>query len=294
MSGSNVGVVITCYELGRTLPEAVESVWAQTEPAREIIVVDDGSEDVLTRQVLVWLEEDSRPVRVIRSEHRGAAYARNLGLAETTAPLAVLLDGDDAFEPRYLELAADVLRDREDLSFVCCALQAFGRASYRWKPPPYTVAEALGRGACGHISTVFRREVWERNGGFDESLPAYEDVDFWLRALQQGYRGVILDEALVRYRVRKASRYHSAIVRGEYLRAKQLLVDRHLAGARGEDVLATLLDFQRELVGHARSLEDERVALEDSLAGVEAEVSVAREQLLARGVAPFEWGRFER
>ena len=106
MSGSNVGVVITCYELGRTLPEAVESVWAQTEPAREIIVVDDGSEDVLTRQVLVWLEEDSRPVRVIRSVHRGAAYARNLGLAETTAPLAVLLDGDDAFEPRYLELAA--------------------------------------------------------------------------------------------------------------------------------------------------------------------------------------------
>ncbi|HEX4805277.1 MAG TPA: glycosyltransferase [Conexibacter sp.] len=293
MSDSRTAVVITCYELGRTLPEAVDSVLAQTAPAEEIVVVDDGSTDVLTVQVLAWLEAHEPRVRVIRAEHGGAAHARNVGIAATSAPFVVLLDGDDAFEPTYLEQASGVLREREDLVFVCCALQAFGRASYRWKPPPYTVAEALGRGACGHISTVFRRELWSEGAGFDAALPAYEDVDFWLGALRRGLRGVILDEALVRYRVRQGSRYHSAIVRDAYLPAKQLLIDKHLAASRtrGEDVLVTLIDFQRELAGHAAHLREERERLEEALADAEGEIAEVCDALAEREIPALDWRR---
>jgi peptidoglycan/xylan/chitin deacetylase (PgdA/CDA1 family) len=288
---SDTAVVITCYELGRTLGAAIDSVLAQTAPAHEIVVVDDGSADVLTRQVLGWLEKREPHVRTIRSRHKGVAHARNLGIAATTAPFVVLLDGDDLFEPTYLEKASDVLREREDLSFVCCALQAFGRASYRWKPPPYTVAEALGRGACGHISTVFRRELWEDGAGFDEALPAYEDVDFWLGALRRDLRGVVLDEALLRYRVRQGSRYHSAVVRGDYLRAKEMLIDKHLVGAstRGEDVFVTLLDFGRELTAHASSLREQGDRLERALAETESEVERSRGVLAERGIPEVRW-----
>jgi peptidoglycan/xylan/chitin deacetylase (PgdA/CDA1 family)/glycosyltransferase involved in cell wall biosynthesis len=291
MTGSETAVVITCFELGATLPAAVESVLAQTAPAQEVVVVDDGSTGVLTRQTLDWLEAHEPRVRLIRAEHGGAAHARNAGIAATTAPFVVLLDGDDLFEPAYLEQATALLREREDLSFVCCALQAFGRASYRWKPPPYTIAEALGRGACGHISTVFRREVWADGPGFDPSLPAYEDVDFWLGALRRGLRGAILDEALVRYRVRQGSRYHSAVVRGGYLRAKELLLDKHLApsAVRGEDVLVTLLDFERELAGHAAFLRAERERLEDALVDAEGEIAEARDALAAQDIPALAW-----
>ena len=227
MTSSQTAIVITCYELGETIPAAVASAAAQTAAPLEIVLVDDGSQEALTRHVIDRLDEHGESVTVIKSKHRGVAHARNLGIGATTAPQVVLLDGDDLFEPTYLEKADEVLRERTDLSFVCCAIQAFGRASYRWKPPPYTIADAIGRGACGHISTVFRREVWESVGGFDESLPAYEDVDFWLHALELGFKGVILDDALLRYRVRQGSRYHSTVVSGEYLRSKEMLLAKH-------------------------------------------------------------------
>lgn len=296
MSSSGVAVVITCYELGRTLPEAIESVLVQTEAAQEIVIVDDGSRDSFTAHVLARIEDESPTVHVIRSEHGGPARARNTGIAATGAPLVVLLDGDDLFEPTYLERATRLLEEREDLSFVCCALQAFGRASYRWKPPPYTVAEAVGRGACGHISTVFKRDLWERVGEFDEALPAYEDVDFWLRALELGFRGAILDEALLRYRVRPGSRYHSAVVQGEYLPAKQLLLDKHLEPVvtHGEDVLVSLLDFGRELRGHALSLRDEREQAEAALAEVERDLADARDLLEALDIPALNWGSLGR
>jgi len=293
MSDSQIAVVITCYGLGRTLPEALDSVLAQTAPAHEVVVVDDGSTDAFTLQVLARIEQHEPRVRVIRAEHGGAAHARNVGIGATSAPFVVLLDGDDVFEPTYLEQASALLREREDLAFVCCALQAFGRATYRWKPPAYTVAEALGRGACGHISTVFRRELWSEGPGFDPSLPAYEDVDFWLGALRRGLRGVILDEALVRYRVRHGSRYHSAVVRDAYLPAKRMLIDKHLAAsrARGEDVLVTLLDFQRELAGHAAHLREERDRLEEALADAEGEIAEARDALAERRIPVLAWDR---
>jgi peptidoglycan/xylan/chitin deacetylase (PgdA/CDA1 family) len=293
VTSSETAVVITCFDLGRTLPEAIESVLAQTVPAQELVLVDDGSTDPLTLQVLDWIERHEPRVRLIRSEHRGAAAARNTGIGATTAPFVVLLDGDDLFEPTYLEQASKLLHEREDLSFVCCALQAFGRASYRWKPPPYTVAEALGRGACGHISTVFRRELWEDGPGFDSALPSYEDVDFWLDALRRGLHGVILDDVLLRYRVRQGSRYHSAVVRGDYVRAKELLLDKHLdsSRARGEDVLVTLIDFEREQTGHVASLRDERARIEEALAEVEREVEQTSEALEARDIPALRWSR---
>lgn len=293
MSDSGVAVVITCFELGRTLPDTLESAITQTAAPREVIVVDDGSTDAVTRQALDALEQTHGQVRVIRASHGGVARARNVGVEATTAPLVLLLDADDVLEPTYLEKAAALLSEREDLSFVCCALQAFEGATYRWKPPPYTIGEALGRGACGHISTVFRREVWERVGGFDEALPAYEDADFWLRALLAGLSGVILDEALVRYRVRRDSRYHLTIVSGEYDRAKRLLFDKHrtVAEERSEDILVTLLDFERELREHGCGLRDEEEELARDLAAAEAEVESACERLRERGLPRFDWGR---
>jgi peptidoglycan/xylan/chitin deacetylase (PgdA/CDA1 family)/glycosyltransferase involved in cell wall biosynthesis len=288
---AEIAVVITSYGLGKFLEDAVNSLAAQTLPPAEVLLVDDGSEDASTRQALAAIEADHPGVRVIRTPHRGPGSARNTGIEATTAPLVVLLDGDDMFAPTYLAQAGTILDDRDDLGFVSCALEAFGGASYRWKPPPYTIAEALGRGACGHISAVFRREVWELTGGFDESLAAYEDVDFWLRALKHGFRGLILDDALLRYRVRRDSRYHATIARNGYLRAKTALLDKHLEDApRPEDVFTTMLAFERELRGHDRTLMAEADELEQTIAAAEADRSRALTALSDREIAALDWG----
>lgn len=291
MARSETAVVIACQERGDTLPQAIESVLSQTASAQEIVVVDDGPSEALTRQVLAWLDAHEPRVRVIGVERRGVAHARNVGIAATSAPFVLPLDASDLLEPTYLEQASALLREREDLSFVCCALQAFGRASFRWKPPPYTLAAALGRGECGHVSTVFRRELWEQGPGFDESLPAYEDIDFWLRALRRGLRGAILDEALVRRRIDGRSPHRSAAVDGSHVRAKELLIDRHLDGSfsRGEDVFVALLDFRRELTARAAAQRRERDRLQDALAEAEAEIARSRSALCERGIPAFAW-----
>ena len=164
---------------------ALASVREQTLPAAEIVVVDDGSRDPYTRSVL------ADPVNGHRSQahHTGPAAARNAGIARTQSELLLLLDGDDLLASTYLEKAASLLRSRADLAFVSCGLVAFGNASYRWTPPPFNTADSIARGACGHISTVFRRSLWDSVGGFDPSFPAYEDLDFWLTVSSRVRRG---------------------------------------------------------------------------------------------------------
>src|SRR5262249_5719229 len=98
---TGIAVVIPCRNLGRTVEEAVESVLRQTRLAAEVVVVDDGSDDPYTRQVLCRLEIGG--THVARIPHRGVAGARNLGVALTSAPFIVLLDADDVLEPSYLE-----------------------------------------------------------------------------------------------------------------------------------------------------------------------------------------------
>src|SRR5213078_1883090 len=89
MTPGSITAVITCHNLGRTLLEALASVERQTRPAAEIVVVDDGSSDLYTRQVVAQVKREG--TRVLQAGGRGASAARNLGAQLTTAPYLVCL-----------------------------------------------------------------------------------------------------------------------------------------------------------------------------------------------------------
>jgi peptidoglycan/xylan/chitin deacetylase (PgdA/CDA1 family)/GT2 family glycosyltransferase len=287
-----VSVVITCHEPGCTLLEAIDSVLGQTEPASEVVVVDAGSRDALTLELLPQLEREVPRVRLISSGHHGPGRARNVGIAETTTPVVALLDSRGVFDPTYLQKAGEVLREDQYLSFVCCAVQAFGDTSFRWTPPLYAVADVIARGGCGDISPVFRRELWERIGGFDEALKGYEDVDFWLRALELGFCGTILDEALVCYRLGSYSRNRRLLMRSEHAETRGAFLDQHLqfATSQGDDVLVAALEFERELVVAAHAVEEDRRELCEQVAQTEEEGRRAHRALRERGIAAFRAG----
>src|SRR5262245_844653 len=90
-TSSDVTVVITCFELGAYLGEAVGSALAQPEPP-PVVVVDDGSRQPATLAALDALPE---AVELVRQDNRGAAAARNAGLERVRTPYALVLDGDD-------------------------------------------------------------------------------------------------------------------------------------------------------------------------------------------------------
>src|SRR6185369_14372422 len=104
MNGGRIAVVVTCRDLGRTLVEALDSVRNQTRLASEIIVVDDASTDVYTRQALAQIEREGQ--RVVRTSGQGAAAARNAGVRITSSEYLVRGDGDDGLVPAYVAAAA--------------------------------------------------------------------------------------------------------------------------------------------------------------------------------------------
>jgi GT2 family glycosyltransferase len=199
-----VSVIIPCYNLGQYLDEAVESVLAQTYRDFEIVVVDDGSTDAVTRALF---EDYRRPrTRVIRSAHGGVSAARNLAIANTTGRYLCALDADDRLEPTYFEKAVPVLDADASIAFVSCWLRTFGDEEWEWKPERCDLPTLLWEDTVLTASLV-RREAVVAVGGYDTKMPiqGLEDWDLWLTLAERGRHGVILPEVLFNYRRRAGS-----------------------------------------------------------------------------------------
>ncbi len=294
MTSGRIAAIITCRDLGRTLPDALDSVEGQTRPASEILVVDDGSVDVYTRQLLARIERDG--TCLAQAGGRGVGAARNLGARLSAAEYLVWLDADDALEPGYFAAAAARLDADPDLAFVTSALRAFGRASYTWKPSAPTFVDAISTGGVPHASTMIRRRLWEDVGGFDEELPSYELLDFWATALEQGFHGVVLDEPFLNYRIRADSGYRRSI-RPEVFRARMAhfyakhrpAVERH-----GLDLIVAKDAFLLEQRRYRESLESRAASLESERAAIQRELAGIGRQLAARGMGRVEMGDLRR
>jgi glycosyltransferase involved in cell wall biosynthesis len=158
---------------------------AQTFAVHEVIVVDDGSTDDLERE----LQDFIPPARVIRRPNGGPAAARNLGVASSSGELIAFLDSDDEWLPRKLERQI-ALYDPRRPDFLCHTDEIWVRngrvvrqkARHR-KQGGRFFERALELCLISPSACVISRSLFESVGGFDESLPAAEDYDLWLRVL---------------------------------------------------------------------------------------------------------------
>ena len=281
---ADIAVIIPCFNLGAYVEEAIESALRQTLPPSDIVVVDDGSTDHQTREVLAGIAASR--VRVVRTSNQGVSAARNRGIRITTAPYLVTLDADDRLAPTYLERTTSVLDEKPAVAFVSTALRAFGDAAYMWTPPKPSVRTALIRGGP-HPATIFRREVWDAVGGFNEGaeVQGCEDLDFWLGALQKGFEGVVLPEPLLDYRVRSNSVHQRLVAESRQSQVMSAVLRRHgdVILAQGPDLMADKELFLEELRSHHEALDDSRRRLQAELSQVEGALDAARAALEERG-----------
>jgi peptidoglycan/xylan/chitin deacetylase (PgdA/CDA1 family)/SAM-dependent methyltransferase len=294
MTPGSIAAIITCHELGRTLLAALESVERQTRPAAEIVIVDDGSRDIYTRQLLARLER--KGTRVAQAGGGGASGARNLGAELTAADYLVWLDGDDILEPGYFKAAGARLDGDAHLDFVSCAMRAFEGASYVWKPASPTFVEAISTGGVPHASTMLRRRVWEAVGGYDESLRSFELLDFWASIIEAGYLGAILDEPLLNYRVRSGSGYRRSIQPETHLARLRHFYAKHQAAVErhGLDLIQGKEAFLLEQRRYARTLESRKASLEEELARLRLGIADAVAALESHGASRLYWGDLRR
>jgi glycosyltransferase involved in cell wall biosynthesis len=189
--------VIPTYNRREALAEALASVRAQTRPADEVVVVDDGSTDGTS-------EADADGSRYVRQKNRGPSAARNRGLSEATSDWVAFLDSDDRWAADKLERQVPRLTEGTVLVYAREQGQdAEGEPLVHIRPrtaPEGEVLASLVRGNFVPTSTaVVLREAALAEGGFDEEMTHSEDWDLWLRLARRG-RFAVCREVLSYYR----------------------------------------------------------------------------------------------
>ena len=193
-----ISVIIPTWNRSSYLARALESVLAQSIPPHEVIVVDDGSTDD-TREII---KQQFSNVRYLYQENRGVSSARNTGIGAAGGDWIALLDSDDCWLPKKLEVQQQLLRDNPDAR-ICHSDEIWIRNGKRVNPMKkhakrggHIFKHCLPLCAISPSSTIIRRDLFDEIGLFDESLPACEDYDLWLR-LCAAYPVLYADEALL-------------------------------------------------------------------------------------------------
>jgi glycosyltransferase involved in cell wall biosynthesis len=211
-----VSVVIATYNMGKYLPEAVESVRSQSWNTLEIIIVDDGSTDDTATVAARW-ESDPR-VRYVRQENQGQTVAKNHGIALAQGSFIAFLDGDDRWKPYKLEHQMPLFPANPAIGVVysdAVFIDENGRETGRREishPHGRVTSQLLDDNFVYFGSTVVSRQALEALGAFDESLPMSIDYDLWLR-LSTAYEFGYVDEPLLEYRIWGGQMSHKMLAR---------------------------------------------------------------------------------
>nr|WP_309728945.1 glycosyltransferase family A protein [Chamaesiphon sp. OTE_75_metabat_556] len=235
-----VSVIVPAYNIASYIADTLMSVETQTFRDFEVLVIDDGSTDDTAKQVKIFCRRDDR-FQLLQKDNGGLASARNYGMRHARGEYIALLDGDDLYKPN--KLANHVARlDRNAEAGVVYSASAAIRddggstfISLSGRPLSNNLLfSLLCKNFIGHGSNaVFRRCIVEDVGGFDETLPSAEDIDYWLRIAATGKWTFDREpQVLCCYRVRPSGlsfnvaemqRCGERVIKGAYQRSPDLV-----------------------------------------------------------------------
>ena len=225
-----VSVVIPCYNQAHYLENAVKSVALQTLQNCEIIIVNDGSIDETSPVVNELIEKYPYcRIKLIEQENCGLANARNTGISKSSGKYIFPLDADDEIESQMLNKTSAILDNQADISIVYTDVQEFGD-SCRLVPSIDFNFAVLCQMNYITASALYRKEVWERVGGYKEIMrQGYEDWEFWLSAAEIGFIACRIPEPLFLYRKHIGSMVHTDSLKNDkQLKAKIIELHPHI------------------------------------------------------------------
>ena len=208
-----ISVIIPCYNQGEYLKEAVTSVLNQEYDNIEIIVVDDGSTDQKTLQILNNFKFPKS--RLIRQKNSGLSIARNTGIDSSNGSYIIPLDCDDKLNSNYISKCISYIKRNPGIGIVYTNIKVFGDYDDKVKLNQIDNISLLYKNSVS-VTAFFKRSVFEdikrkNNYGYNPNMVGgYEDWDFWISALESGYTFKYLDEDIFLYRKHGPSMIDSA------------------------------------------------------------------------------------
>ena len=205
VESERVSIIMPCYNDGKYIFDAIESVEKQTYHNIELIVIDDGSDEEETKRNLERIRREKNII-VLQTERLRPAGARNYGISHATGKYILPLDADDSIDKSYVQKCVGILESNEHIGAVYCFADLFGEKCGKWELPPYSFEEMLLDNIV-FVTAMFRKEDWVTVGGFDVSMVmGMEDYAFWLSILALEKEIYQIPEVLFHYRIKKESR----------------------------------------------------------------------------------------
>ncbi|WP_395046470.1 glycosyltransferase family 2 protein [Flavobacterium sp.] len=207
MQQPKLSIIITCYNLGEYLKDAIGSIKEYgNSDDYEIILVNDGSTDLLTIATINEILKKDATIHYINQSNLGLAKARNNGIKLAKGNYIIPLDADNKVRQEFIAQTISILDDNPNTAVVHGDAQNFGNKTNIWKSKPFYFPEMLLNNyidACAG----FRKSAWEKLGGYDVNMPVmgFEDWDLWLRMAVKGYQFHYVETVLFDYRVRENS-----------------------------------------------------------------------------------------
>ena len=201
-----VSIIIPCYNHGLYILEAIDSVIHQTYTNWEIIIINDGSTDSYTNKVIENISMDK--VKIINTQNQGLSAARNIGIVNANADYIVLLDADNKLANTFIDQAMSIFGSTKVDIIYTDGFYFDGQVGDLIQEK-VSMPKMLTRNLVDACS-IFKKSVWQYLGGFNENMRyGWEDWDFWLSAIENGYYFFHVEKQLFYYRVLKNSMLHS-------------------------------------------------------------------------------------
>jgi glycosyltransferase involved in cell wall biosynthesis len=179
----NISVIIPTHNRAHTVSLAIESVLKQSLPPAEIIIVDDGSTD----ETSALIQDEFPDCHYLHQQNQGVSSARNRGITAASGEWLAFLDSDDEWMPNKLAMQASALKSQPDVH-LCHTEEIWIRNGTRVnqmkkhaKRGGWIFQHCLPLCAISPSSVIIHHSIFEDVGLFDETLPACEDYDLWLR-----------------------------------------------------------------------------------------------------------------
>lgn len=182
----DLSIILTCYNKEPFLEECFQSIREQTVKPKEIILIHDGCNEPTTH---------IDATTIVYSNNMGVVKARAEGVRFSRGELLLFVDGDDKLAPNYIEFMTRVM-PKTDIAYpdMFWWFTKGGESQYVEAAYKLTAKNML-RSCKIPVTSMMHRQVFEKLGGF-RPYPMYEDWDFWLRAMVEGYKFTKVDTFL--------------------------------------------------------------------------------------------------